>query len=148
MKRGKKKFILFINTVVFGEILVGLFGGESVMQKKIKGNSDKLLVLIDKILEKNKIKPEDINGIAVVSGPGSFTAVRQGVLAANALGFFLRIPVAGIRLDEFKGDNELIAIIEGRMKKTRVGETVLPFYGGEPNITKPRDTSPPVGGSG
>ena len=53
MKRGKKKFILFINTVVFGEIFVSLFGGESVMQKKIKGNSDKLLVLIDKFKQKH-----------------------------------------------------------------------------------------------
>jgi tRNA A37 threonylcarbamoyladenosine modification protein TsaB len=133
-----KKIILIINTAVFGEIFIAISDGEKMVKERKKANSDELLILADRILVKNKIKPEDIGRIAVVSGPGSFTAVRQGVMAANALGFLLQIPVVGIRLDEFKGSDELIAIIDSRMKKAKVGETVLPFYGGEPNITKPK----------
>lgn len=53
------------------------------------------LVLIDKILKKNKINPTDIDEIEVNTGPGSFTGTRVGVAIANALGFGLDIKVNG-----------------------------------------------------
>ncbi len=139
MKLKKQKIILFINTAVPGEVSAGLSDGKKITHKKAKGNSDKLLVLVDQVLRANKIGPESIGGIAVISGPGSFTAVRQGIVATNALGFLLRIRVVGIRIGEFKNDRELFMVAGSKMVKARVGETVLPFYGGKPNITKPKD---------
>lgn len=38
----------------------------------------------------------DLTAIGVCSGPGSFTSVRIGVTAANALGYALGIPVVGV----------------------------------------------------
>lgn len=52
-----------------------------------------LLALIDKILKVNNLKLEDISEIKVNTGPGSFTGLRVGISVANALGFFLKIPI-------------------------------------------------------
>lgn len=57
--------------------------------------SQNLLPLIDKILKKYKLKPEDLTEIKVNTGPGSFTGLRVGVAVANALGWSLGIPVNG-----------------------------------------------------
>lgn len=57
--------------------------------------SQRTLVLIDKILKRNKINPTDIDEIEVNTGPGSFTGTRVGVAIANALGFGLDIKVNG-----------------------------------------------------
>lgn len=47
------------------------------------------LVLIDKIIKRNKINPADLDEIEVNTNPGSFTGTRVGVAIANALGFGL-----------------------------------------------------------
>lgn len=136
--KNDKKIILFVSTAVPGEVSARVFGKSKKIEMKIKGKSDELLVLVDRVLKKNKMKPGDLGGIAVISGPGSFTALRQGIVAANTISYVLEIPVAGIRLDEFSNDDELITVIYEKIKKAKVGEIVLPFYGGEPNITTPR----------
>ena len=53
------------------------------------------LILIDKLLRRNKINPADLDEIEVNTGPGSFTGTRVGVTIANALGFGLDIKVNG-----------------------------------------------------
>ena len=53
------------------------------------------LILIDKLLKRNKISPADLDEIEVSTGPGSFTGTRVGVAIANALGFGLDIKVNG-----------------------------------------------------
>ncbi len=92
----------------------------------------------EKLLKNNKIKPGDLSGVIVVSGPGGFTSVRIGVVTANTLGFALGIPVAGIRKAEGETAKDLIGEGLKRLKKIKVEEIVLPFYGQEPNITKPK----------
>ncbi len=46
-------------------------------------------------LEKENVKPEDIDEIEVNPGPGSFTGTRVGVSIANMLGYALEIKVNG-----------------------------------------------------
>lgn len=58
------------------------------------------LILIDKILKKNSLTPQDIDEINVNSGPGSFTGTRVGVAIANALGFGLDIKVNGSKIKQ------------------------------------------------
>ena len=57
--------------------------------------SQTALILIDKILKRNRISPTEISEIEVNAGPGSFTGTRVGVAIANALGFGLNIRVNG-----------------------------------------------------
>lgn len=62
--------------------------------------SQNALILIDKILRKNKLKPMNIDEIEVNAGPGSFTGTRVGVAIANALGFGLSVKVNGKKSKE------------------------------------------------
>jgi tRNA threonylcarbamoyladenosine biosynthesis protein TsaB len=142
MKKLKNKnLILMINTAMQNEMTVFLFDGQKINKSVARGQKDKLLSLIDKLARKNKKEIADITGIVVTSGPGSFTAVRQGAAAANALGFALRVPVRGVRLEEFKNDDELLKIGLRKLAKAKMGDIVLPFYGKEPNIIRARDPS-------
>ena len=47
------------------------------------------LILIDKLIKRNKINPADLDEIEVNTNPGSFTGTRVGIAIANALGFGL-----------------------------------------------------------
>ena len=57
--------------------------------------SQNTLIIIDKLLKKNGLKPTEIEEIEVNTGPGSFTGTRVGVAIANALGFGLEVKVNG-----------------------------------------------------
>ena len=59
-------------------------------------HSEKLVPLVDEILRRNGMAIQDIDGIAVSIGPGSFTGIRVGVSTARGLGQSLNIPLVGI----------------------------------------------------
>lgn len=67
---------------------------DEIMEEALP-KSQNALILIDKILKKNKIKATSIDEIEVNTGPGSFTGTRVGVAIANALGFGLNVKVNG-----------------------------------------------------
>ncbi len=69
--------------------------GEYSLQVK-KTHSERLLPLINSLLHDAGLTPKDLTGVAVSSGPGSFTGLRIGVSTARALGQALGIPLAGI----------------------------------------------------
>ncbi|HZX73092.1 MAG TPA: tRNA (adenosine(37)-N6)-threonylcarbamoyltransferase complex dimerization subunit type 1 TsaB [Cyclobacteriaceae bacterium] len=55
-----------------------------------------LAVLIDRLLEMCQLTPNQINAIAISSGPGSYTGLRIGVATAKGLCFSLNIPLISI----------------------------------------------------
>lgn len=59
-----------------------------------------ILVLIDKLLSKQRLNINKITDIEVNLGPGSFTGLRVGVSVANAIGFALKIPINGKRVGD------------------------------------------------
>lgn len=59
-------------------------------------HSRTLMSVIDKSLEFADIKLSDIDLIACVTGPGSFTGVRIGVACVKGLAFSNSIPCAGV----------------------------------------------------
>ncbi|MFZ5363982.1 MAG: hypothetical protein ACOZAG_00650 [Patescibacteria group bacterium] len=138
MKLTNKKIILAINTAAEEESAVFLFDGEKIVKEKIGSQKDKLLFSVDKILKKGRVKVKDLFGVLIVSGPGAFTAVRQGVVLANTFGYLLGVPVIGLKKDEFRKEKEFLEKGYGKIMKTKKGKLVLPTYGKEPNITKPK----------
>lgn len=88
--------ILHINTKDQKVIIVSLEKDGKVVKSLSEENkygSQVLLPLISKLLDREKLKFEELEAVEVETGPGSFTGIRVGVSVANALGFSLRIPV-------------------------------------------------------
>lgn len=93
--------------------------------------SDDLLRRIVSLVEQKKLKLNDLSGIVIFSGPGSFTSLRIGHSVANALADGLSIPIVGTVGEDWIQDG----ITELKTSSTK--EPALPFYGAEANITKP-----------
>ena len=89
--------ILYINTVLNDEIIIALYNKKKLIaEKKIiapRQQAEKLLPAIDKLLKAKKIKLSELEKISVENYGGSFTALRIGVITANALAYALKIPV-------------------------------------------------------
>jgi tRNA threonylcarbamoyladenosine biosynthesis protein TsaB len=64
--------------------------------------SELALPAIERLIERNNLKIQDIERIEVNKGPGSFTGLRVGIAIANALGFLLKIPVNGKKVGELE----------------------------------------------
>jgi tRNA threonylcarbamoyladenosine biosynthesis protein TsaB len=94
--------ILYINTQDRETIEVSLKKDGPVIKTlsdKNKFGSQVLLPLINKLLKEEKLTYQDLKGIEVAKGSGSFTGLRVGVSVANALGFSLGIRVNGKELE-------------------------------------------------
>jgi len=79
-----------------------------------------------------------VTGIVVASGPGSFTGLRIGLSVANTLAYSLDVPIVGIQ-DETDPEKLLqkgLSVLKSR--GASFGEVVVPHYGAEPHITKPK----------
>lgn len=72
-----------------------LLKGEFTLNHKLT-HSEQLMPLLDSLLSHLELKMSDIDLIGVSVGPGSFTGIRIGVAAANAMAMALDIPVVGI----------------------------------------------------
>lgn len=101
---------------------VALQRGDSLSEKVSEAqrqSAQRVLPMISELLLDAKIQISDIDLIAVVAGPGSFTGVRIGVAVAQGLGLSCAIPVVPL------SSMALLAIAvvsEGRFKQVLVSE--------------------------
>jgi tRNA threonylcarbamoyladenosine biosynthesis protein TsaB len=79
---------------------VALLEGNTLRCFKEGGNtlpqSEFLLPAIAEILKETSVSLQDINGIAVCTGTGSFTGIRIGLSAAYGLSLAANIPLVGV----------------------------------------------------
>lgn len=68
-------------------------------------HSETVMPMIERMLMELSFSPNQLDAIAVNCGPGSFTGVRIGVCAANAMGAALSIPVIGVNALEALYEN-------------------------------------------
>ncbi len=91
--------VLEIDTSSNREIKVSLkVDGKEYVQKKKMGKAQVVLPMIEQLLKKQNIPIQALTAIKVNTGPGSFTGLRVGIAIANALSFFLKIPINGGRV--------------------------------------------------
>lgn len=55
--------------------------------------SEMMVTEVDNILKKNKIEKEELDGVVVGIGPGSYTGVRIGVTIAKTIAYALKIKI-------------------------------------------------------
>jgi tRNA threonylcarbamoyladenosine biosynthesis protein TsaB len=95
----------------------------------------RILEDVDTLLSDAGLEREDLEGIAVGTGPGSYTGLRMGLVTARTLAFALDVPVAGVStLDALAaGAPGAIPVLDARR-----GE-VFTLAGGEPRCLGPAD---------
>lgn len=81
----------------------------------VQNEAETLLPRLQAMLDRNSLTWENIDEIAVIAGPGPFTALRVSIAIANALAYGLQIPlieVPTIDFWDFRGEN--YALYAGR----------------------------------
>jgi len=87
---------------------------------------------INELLASQNHELNDLDGLVVFKGPGSFTGLRIGLSVANALAYGLRIPIVSVTGANWleKGSRAI--------KRGKDEQTALPEYGSPPHITLPK----------
>jgi len=83
------------------------------------GQPGRLLEDVNELLEQADAAPTELTGIAVGTGPGSFTGLRMGLATARALSLALDVQVAGVStLDALAaGAPGALPVIDARRKE-------------------------------
>ncbi len=83
---------------------------------------------VEELLEASGLGSNEVEGIAVGTGPGSYTGLRMGLVTARTLSFSLGVPVAGVStLDALAaGAPEAVPVIDGKRQE------VFTLVSGEP----------------
>lgn len=136
--------ILVIHTLQFICIELALMtdGGEvlhlshTTLQNR---QTEQVTPSIDQLLRRARTHLSDLQGLVVATGPGGFTAVRSGVVVANALGLALGIPVKGM-IGEFSSITDMLSTSRfSRLCSAFRHPTpsfARPAYGAEPHISR------------
>jgi tRNA threonylcarbamoyladenosine biosynthesis protein TsaB len=113
--------------------------GELLVERVSKPRS--VLEDIDALLRDADLEPQDLDALAVGTGPGSFTGVRIGLATARALAFALDLPAAGVStLDALAaGAPRAVPVIDAKR-----GE-VFALVGAEARCLKPAELEPAPG---
>jgi len=91
-----------------------------------------MLAYIRDLLTERTMSFADITAIGVFRGPGSYTGLRIGLTVLNTFAADRHIPIVGETGESWQ-DASLSRIAAGDNDKI-----VLPEYGGDAHITKPR----------
>jgi len=59
-------------------------------------HSERLVPAIEFLLDQHQLKPQELDGLAVDIGPGSFTGLRVGLATMKGLAFSLNKPLVGV----------------------------------------------------
>ena len=97
-----------------------------------RGLADGLLGYLRNQLKAKGKSWDDITGVGVYKGPGSFTGLRIGLTVCNTIADAKAIPIVG----ETGEDWQVTA--RNRLAAGENNRLVMPLYGREANITKPR----------
>jgi len=117
---------------------VALYDSEIGILSEVNANirlnhSDSLMSIIDMVFSLAKLKPKDIDRVAVSVGPGSFTGIRVGVGTAKGLAYSIGCDIVGVNeLDILahtvsQTPNKIISLIDAR--KGRVYYSAYEYNG-------------------
>lgn len=92
--------------------------------------AQELLGQLEDFLAEHDLTFENLTGLVIFRGPGSFTGLRIGVTVFNTLADSLNIPIVGELGDDWLNTGV------GRLQEGRVDSIVIPEYGSPPHITQ------------
>lgn len=128
MKEKLAGKILFVDS---GDepVILALFNNENKIAEEIIKDkntfSEQIFICIDKLLKSAKIDKKDLDFLVINHGPGSYTGLRIGISAMNALSFALEIPIYSGKIEA-----EKLIILKTKSKY------ISPVYPHPPKITQ------------
>ncbi len=117
---------------------VALWGGKSLQYREIRDHlrhNEVLLTLIEEIFLETDRTSEALTGIAVSSGPGSFTGLRVGISTAKAMCWcwgkplFMIPTLLGLAAATPEGISRVLALMPARAREVYTG--IFHKQGGE-----------------
>lgn len=87
--------VLHLSLANKGELLSSLSLG-GARGKRPNEHSERMMPALDDLCRMAGITPQQLEGVAVVTGPGGFTGIRTGLAVAKTLAQSLEIPLVGI----------------------------------------------------
>ena len=112
-------YILFIDTH-YTELRLALFKNNEVWDQFIKcegKHSEIFIPLLEELLEKNCVTFDDLSGIIIINGPGSFPGVRIGVVVSKLISYCKSVPlkvISYLQALALKYDNECLVGFKDR----------------------------------
>ncbi len=90
---------------------------------------------VDALLRRGGVRSSQLEGLAVGTGPGSFTGLRMGLATARALALALELPAAGVSTLEAlaAGAPGALPVIDAKRRE------VFTLVDGEPAVRLPGD---------
>ena len=128
-KANSKGYTLYIDTSDKEAILRVYQDNKIVSELKWKSYqklSETLSNKYSNILQNVGISQDNLKGICVFLGPGSFTGLRIGISFANGLSYGLGIPIYGTKK-------------RGKVDLSVAHDIVVPYYDSPPKITKQKN---------
>jgi tRNA threonylcarbamoyladenosine biosynthesis protein TsaB len=85
------------STAWAGIALHGEDGPEAALRWRAeRSHTVQLVPWIDRLMASRGVSPVDLSGLAVATGPGSFTGVRVGLATAKGIAASLGVPLVGV----------------------------------------------------
>lgn len=104
--------------------------------RRIAIRPEAILLTIQAELKKAGKSFADLTSIAVVTGPGSATALRTSLTVVNTLAFVHGLAVVGLKAKPAAADDQVMQALA--IKPARTGRVLVPDYGRAPTITSAR----------
>lgn len=114
--------------------------GTLLKNKDLVGEPDRYLAMLEVTLAEWGITAEDLTAVAVVTGPGAFTASRVSTTIANGIAFARQIPLTAVANPERMPLEQLI-VSETFTSAKPVDGFAVPVYDRPPHITLPKGTA-------
>jgi tRNA threonylcarbamoyl adenosine modification protein YeaZ len=113
---------------------VALVRGGEVLGERLS-RASRVLADADELLREAGLSPHELGGVAVGTGPGSFTGLRIGLAAVRGLSVALGIPAAGVStLDALAaGAPGALPVIDAQRRE------VFTIVDGEPRALRPAE---------
>lgn len=91
-------YTLYIDTHFVNLVLAIFKDDEILCEKRVDSNfiSENTIPLLKEMLNESSLELKDLNEIIVISGPGSFTGVRIGIVVAKIIAYSLNISVKAL----------------------------------------------------
>ena len=79
----------------------------NIVHENIKINFEKIMILINEFLNSKNLKIDDISGLYVNRGPGSFAGIRNSLSIVKAFHLVNKIDYFCFSFDDFDKKNEI-----------------------------------------